>query len=186
MRRRIEPLAPSHTPIHILPNGVNIEELRSNQNGGLDFRRTFIPEAAFVVLHAGNMGNKQDLAVLLRTAWRLRHHEDIHFCVVGDGATKATFLRERDSRRLQNVSHLPPVAPQYVANMLQTANAVVILQRKEMTDTVVPSKLISAMAAGAAIVATCSPTCEAARILLRSQGGIGLTARTTPSWRRHS
>src|SRR2546429_5718819 len=43
-----------------------------------EFRRRFLPPGGFAVVHTGNMGRKQDLDLLLRTADRLRSRSEEH------------------------------------------------------------------------------------------------------------
>ena len=93
--------------ISILPNTIDVDELAPGPNQGVPFREAFVPDGTFAVVHAGNMGQKQDLDLLLRTARRLRDHADIHFYVFGDGAVKDDFLRKRAEWGLGNVSHFP-------------------------------------------------------------------------------
>lgn len=158
--------------ISILPNTIDVDELAPGPNQGVPFRERFVPDGTFAVVHAGNMGQKQDLDLLLRTARRLRDHADIHFYVFGDGAVKDDFLKKRAEWGLDNVSHFPFQEREMLPHMLYGADVLLVSQLPEVVDIVVPSKLVTAMGAGAMIVAACAEGSETARMLAGCGGGL--------------
>ena len=171
MRRRIRLLA-GDRPIRIVPVTVNGAELAPPPMARNEFRARFVPPGTFAVLHSGNMGQKQDLHLLLRTAERLRGEGDLRFFVFGDGAVKAEFLAQLARLGLENVAHFPLQDRGLLPHMLAGADAVLVSQRPEVVDIVLPSKLVTAMAAGAMIVAACAPDSETARVVRESSGGL--------------
>src|SRR5207237_7399693 len=96
--------------------------------------------------------------------------------VFGDGAVKEHFLRCCEAWRLRNVTHLPFQDRGFLPHMLHGAHVLLLSQRPEAVDIVVPSKLMTAMGAGAMIVAACSARSETANILASSGGGIVIPA----------
>jgi colanic acid biosynthesis glycosyl transferase WcaI len=176
MRERIQRYTTHGEKISLLPNTVDGAELAPRPGLGRSFRDRFVAEGTFAVVHAGNMGRKQDLDLLLRTAELLREETDVHFYVFGDGAVKEEFLRRRDAARLDNVSCFPFQPREMLPHMLYGADALLVSQLPEVIDTVVPSKLVTAMGAGAMIVAACAPNSETARLVRRSAGGLVVPA----------
>ena len=63
-----------------------------------------------------------------------------------------------------------------LAHMLSGADVVLVSQLAEVVDIVVPSKLITSLAAGAMVVAACAPDSEAAQLLKISDGGVTIPA----------
>jgi colanic acid biosynthesis glycosyl transferase WcaI len=175
MRRRI---ARYVTPekIRVVPDTIDVNELKPVPTSCNEFRTRFVPEGTFAVLHTGNMGKKQDLHLLLRTAERLRNERAIRFYVFGDGAMKDEFLALRDQRGLDNVAHYPLQDRRMLAHMLSGADVVVVSQLREVVDIVVPSKLVTALGAGSMIVAACSENSETARVINESDGGVRIGA----------
>ncbi|UCF18252.1 MAG: glycosyltransferase family 4 protein [Gemmatimonadota bacterium] len=171
MRNRITRQMSEPSKITIVPDTVDADELAPVQDGN-EFRSRFVPEGVFAVLHTGNMGKKQDLDLLLRAAARLRDDPSIHFYVFGDGAVKSDFLRRREELGLENVSHFPLQDRWMLRHMLSGADAVLISQLPEVVDIVVPSKLLTALAAGAMIVAACAADSETAHLVAESRGGV--------------
>jgi colanic acid biosynthesis glycosyl transferase WcaI len=172
MRQRIARDTENEAKIRIVPDTVDGEELAPVPPEENEFRRRFVPDGVFAVLHTGNMGKKQDLDLVLRTADRLRDNPHIRFYVFGDGAAKADFLRRREELRLDNVEHFPLQERWLLSHMLSGADVVLISQLPEVVDIVVPSKLLTALVSGAMIVAACAPDSETANLVRASGGGL--------------
>jgi len=176
MRRRIARDTAQPKKIHIVPDTIDPTEIAPVDRARNEFVRRFVPTGTFAVLHTGNMGQKQDLRLLLRAAKELKGEHDIRFFVFGDGAVKSDFLRTRAEWGLDNVSHHPLQDRWMLAHMLSGADVVLVSQLPEVVDLVVPSKLITAFGAGAMIVAACAQTSETATLIRESQGGVWIPA----------
>lgn len=177
MGRRIARLTDDPGKIRIVPDTIDADELAPIPSGQTNaFREMFVPDGTLAVLHSGNMGKKQDLDLTLRAAELLRDEEGIRFYVVGDGAEKDRFLACRVARGLDNVEHHPLQPRWMLPHMLSGADVVLVSQLPEVVDIVVPSKLITAMAAGAMIVAACPEDSETAALIRESGGGVRIPA----------
>ncbi len=172
MRRRIARLTAREEKIRIVPDTIDADELAPVAWPENAFRESFVPGGTFSVLHSGNMGKKQDVDLILRTADLLREREDIRFYVIGDGAEKDRFLARRERLGLTQVEHHPLQPRWMVRHMLSGADVVLVSQLPDVVDIVVPSKLITALAAGAMVVAACPDDSETARLVRESGGGI--------------
>jgi len=176
MARRITAGGARSDKIRIVPDTIDANELAPVRLEGNRFRKEFAESTTFAVVHTGNMGKKQDLGLLLRAAVKMRQDPGVHFYVFGDGAAKAAFLEERAARNLGNVSHHMLQPRSMLTHMLSGADVVLVSQVAEVGDIVVPSKLITAMAAGAMIVAACSGDSETAQVVTQSGGGVIIDA----------
>lgn len=172
MRRRIARDTAQPGKIRIVPDTIDAAELADVPGPENEFRRRFVPDGTFAVLHTGNMGKKQDLFLVLRAARRLQDDRSVHFFVVGDGAVKDDFLRMRAEWKLENVSHHPLQDRWMLRHMLSGADAVLVSQLPEVVDIVVPSKLVTAMGAGAMVIAACPAESETAKLVGESGGGM--------------
>ena len=175
MRRRIAQEAGA-AKVRIVPDTIDAAELEPVPYDLNEFRRRYVPPGTFAVLHTGNMGQKQDLELLLRAARRLRDDGSVRFFVFGDGAARARFLEVRDEWRLENVVHQPLQDRSMLRHMLSGADVVLVSQLPEVVDIVVPSKLLTALGAGAMVVAACARDSETARLLGESGSGILIPA----------
>lgn len=177
MRRRIARLTADPGKIRIVPDTIDADELAPIPPGETNaFREAFVPDGTLAVLHSGNMGKKQDLDLILRTADLLRDERGIRFYVVGDGAERDRFLACLRERGLDNVEHHPLQPRWMLPHMLSGADVVIVSQLPEVVDIVVPSKLITALAAGAMIVAACPEDSETAALVRASGGGVRIPA----------
>jgi colanic acid biosynthesis glycosyl transferase WcaI len=158
----------------VVSDWVNTDVIRPDIPGA-EFREKYeVDAAAFVVLHAGNIGDKQRLELLVRCAKLLHERKDIQFLIVGDGARKAAVVAEATSRGVSNVKFLPLQPQEQLAEMLAAADVLILHQHADVTDSVIPSKLLTYMAAGRPIIVTAAPESAAGIAVSRSGCGIAV------------
>jgi colanic acid biosynthesis glycosyl transferase WcaI len=176
MVQRIARLTDDVSKIRIVVDTIDPDELAPVPPAENRFRRQFVPEGTFAVLHTGNMGKKQDLDLLLRAADRLRDDPRFRFYVFGDGVCKDQFLARRTELQLTNVEHHPLQDRAMLRHMLSGADVVLVSQLPEVVDIVFPSKLVTALSAGAMIVVAAAPESEAAKAVVRTGSGLTVPA----------
>ncbi len=110
-----------------------------------------------IVLYSGNIGQKQGLDQLLSVARDFSHRPEVQFVICGAGLYKETLVGLAGEMKLPNV-HFLPLQPTPVFNQfLNSADLHLILQMKDASDLVMPSKLTGILAAGGCPVVTASP-----------------------------
>lgn len=119
-----------------------------------------------VLLHAGNMGLKQGLEVLVATA---RQAPDLRVVLMGEGS-------QRDRLQLlaagaANIDILPPAAAADFPDVLAAADVLVVTQRASVLDMSVPSKLTSYFMAGRPVLASVADRGGTAGEVRRSGAG---------------
>lgn len=120
-----------------------------------------LPADAWLCLHAGNMGYKQDLGSALACArLALREAPRLHFALVGDGSQRREL--EARSAGLANVSFLPLQPEEEFPDILAAADVLLVLQRASVTDMSLPGKLTAYFAAGRPVVAAVANDSETA------------------------
>jgi len=157
--------------ISIIPDWVDVKEIHPGVSGGAFRMGHEIDREKFLVIHAGNIGDKQKLELLLDAAKELQGFPAIEFLIVGDGARKSVVVAQAEKLNLHNVRFLPLQPRERFAEMLAAANILVLHQQRQVSDSVIPSKLLTYMASGRAIVATAAPESETARVLGRARCG---------------
>jgi colanic acid biosynthesis glycosyl transferase WcaI len=110
-----------------------------------------------LVMHAGNMGEKQGLEVVLAAAEQLRERREIKFAMVGAGAAKERLQLAAEERGLDNLRFFPLQPANRLPLMLAAGDIHLVVQRREAADLVMPSKLTNILAAGRASIATVDP-----------------------------
>jgi len=105
-----------------------------------------------IVLHAGNMGYKQDLANILQTA-RLAAEQapDVTFVLMGDGSERGHL--ESVASDLRNVIFLDPQPEETFMDILGAADVLVLNERSTVLTMSLPSKITSYFRAGRPVVA---------------------------------
>lgn len=132
--------------------------------------RLGLPAESFLVLHAGNMGEKQALDRVVAAAAEMVDGGDVHFALVGDGQARSGLEAAATERGLKNLSFLP--LQDDLFSLLRAADALLMTQRPELVDSVVPSKLLTYMTSARPVVASVNPHSETARIV--GEAGCGL------------
>jgi colanic acid biosynthesis glycosyl transferase WcaI len=158
--------------INVLSDWVADESIRPDVSGESFRENNGIDRDAFVVLHAGNIGDKQRLELLIQAAKRLEGQGDIQFVIIGDGARKPAVVAEAMNLRAGNVRFLPLQPPELLPQMLASADVLVLHQHAGVTDSVVPSKLLTYLATGKPIVATAAPGSGTRRLMQRAACGL--------------
>jgi colanic acid biosynthesis glycosyl transferase WcaI len=157
--------------IAVVPDWVDTRFIRPNAPGAA-FRRTHKLERDFLVLHIGNMGAKQKLDVALEAAAYLRSAVGTTICLAGDGADRGHLESLAQSRSLDNVRFLPLASRADLPAMLAAADLLLLSQSAAVRDSVIPSKLLTYLAAGRAVVAAAHRHSQAAQTIERAGGGV--------------
>jgi glycosyltransferase involved in cell wall biosynthesis len=129
-----------------------------------------LPADAWLCLHAGNMGYKQDLGNVLACA-RLAAREapHLHFALVGDGSQRRAL--EAEAAGLANVSFLPLQPEEDFPDVLAAADVLLVNQRPSVTDMSLPGKLTAYFAAGRPVAAAVAADSEAAAAVRAAGAG---------------
>jgi colanic acid biosynthesis glycosyl transferase WcaI len=156
----------------VVSDWVNTELIRPDIPGAGFRQKHGIDAASFVILHAGHIGDKQRLELLVRSAKLLEERKDVQFLVVGDGARKGAVVAEATGLGVSNIKFLPLQPEEQLAEMLAAADVLLLHQHAGVTDSVVPGKLLTYMAAGRPIVVTAAPESATGFAVSRSECGI--------------
>jgi putative colanic acid biosynthesis glycosyltransferase WcaI len=157
--------------ISVVPDWVDTRFIHPAAPGH-EFRRAHALDREFLVLHIGNMGTKQKLDVALEAAAHLRCAQGITICLAGDGADRPRLESLARSRALANVRFLPLAARADLPAMLAAADVLLLSQSAVVRDSVIPSKLLTYLAAGRPVVAAAHRHSQAAQTVARSGGGV--------------
>lgn len=131
----------------------------------------------FVVLHAGNMGLKQGLEVVVDAARLAQHHghTDLLFVLMGDGSRRGALMERAED--ISTLSFVDPVAGADFPGVLAAADLGLVAQRSEVHDMSVPSKLTAYFNAGVPVLASVAAECGTAREVRSSGAGVVIDAQ---------
>jgi colanic acid biosynthesis glycosyl transferase WcaI len=125
----------------------------------------------FLVVHAGNMGVKQGLDVVLEAARRC-DHPDVLFLLVGDGAVRPRLEARGRALGLRNLRFLPLLPRDEFHDLLAATDVALVTQQRVVADIVFPSKVLAIFASGRPVVASVSAGSEVARVVREAAAGL--------------
>jgi glycosyltransferase involved in cell wall biosynthesis len=156
-----------------IPNGMDIAYWAGAPPSSVR-ERWGIRSDDFVASYVGTVGMAHGLATILDAARTLHSsHPRMRFLVVGDGAERENLVRVAREQGLSNVSFTGLMPRDDARDLLLASDvALVLLKKKEVFETVIPSKMLEAFAAGRPVVLGVGG--EAKSILEASCGGIAI------------
>jgi colanic acid biosynthesis glycosyl transferase WcaI len=107
-----------------------------------------------IILYSGNIGEKQGLDNILHVAQRCISNPSLKFVICGNGAYKNRLLELAVIMDLKNVHFMPLQPLDEFNNFLNMADIHLILEKKNASDLVMPSKLTTILAVGGNVIAT--------------------------------
>lgn len=150
--------------IDVVPNWSHVPESTAD--------RTAVRDAlgwgtgVTIALHAGNMGQKQDLGNIVEAARLTRDRGDLLWVLMGDGSQRAT-LAELGAG-LPNLRFLPLCPAETFPDVLAAADVLLLNERASVVDMSLPSKLTSYFMSGRPVAACVSPDGASHRELARA------------------
>lgn len=148
MKRRVLQKNISEDRIVMLPNWVDIEKIKVLPKEKSLRKQFDIPSSDIVFLYSGNIGKKQGLDILLDVAETYKERKNIHFIIVGTGVELENLKYMAKAKQLLNVQFLPLQPYELLPALLATADFHLVLQKKDASDLVMPSKLTGILASG--------------------------------------
>lgn len=151
--------------IEYYPNAIDPEFYTTDEEPPASF-----PDLGddFSVTYVGTIGRAHGLSVVIDAADEL---SDAQFVIVGDGAEREQL--QRKAAKLDNVVFTGRRPKAEVPHYLEAADAALVhLKPRKVFETVIPSKLLEAMAAGLPVILGVRG--EAERILSEADAGISI------------
>jgi glycosyltransferase involved in cell wall biosynthesis len=160
----------SATATFVVPNVVDTRAIKPGERNNAFRVRYGLGEKEFVVSFAGVIGYSQDLDTVIDAAKLFTQQRDVVFYIVGDGLEKERLQRRAEG--MTNVRFLPMLPKNEYADLLHASDVCLVTLRKEVRTPVVPSKILSIMAAGRPIVASMPLHGDAPAFIQRTECGI--------------
>lgn len=113
-----------------------------------------LPKDKFYVTYAGNIGNSQNVEIVVDCAEKLKEYNDIGFVVFGDGSEKEKLEKRVKDSGLENISIYPMQPTERVSEVYSLGDASFVICKKGVGRGAFPSKAASIMATGTAVIAS--------------------------------
>jgi putative colanic acid biosynthesis glycosyltransferase WcaI len=161
------------TAVHVIRDSIDLDALHPVDSGHRFRERHGIPRDAFVILYSGSLGLKQGLFDVVEAARSMSAAPHVRWVLVGEGETRRALEERIAAADLGDRIVLLPLQPESEMNeMFAAADVLLLSQLKSVKDTVIPSKLLTYMAAGRPILAAVNTASQAAAIVRDARCGI--------------
>lgn len=164
--------------IEVISNWVNTDNVFpvERQNNTL-FDKYNLDREKFYIVYSGNIGHSQNMDLLLQVAKELRVTEpDLSFIILGDGAAKKDIEEKVASEKINNVVILPYQDYEDIALVFSLGDVGLIISKRGIGGSSVPSKTWSIMAAERPILASFDKNSELFNLINESRCGIAVEA----------
>jgi len=169
-RRRILNAGGKIGKVAVVSNWIDTQAIQPGAREN-ELRASLGLEQRFLVSFAGIMGYSQDLETVLHSARILKDQKDIVFLMVGDGVEKSKLEKLARENQLDNVLFLPMQPKDKYPEVLLASDLCLATLRPEVKTPVVPSKILSIMAAGRPVLASLPLDGDAPRLIAEAQCG---------------
>jgi colanic acid biosynthesis glycosyl transferase WcaI len=155
-----------------ISNWVDVDSIKPLPRENNYFRRDYQLEDKFVVLYSGNIALTQGLETVIEAANLLEYIPEIAVVIVGERKALSRLEEYCQQRGIKNVRLLPFQPQEQLAEMYAGTDVGLVVQKKNVVDFNMPSKIQKLLASGLAIVASVPNTGTAARAIENSCGGL--------------
>jgi len=161
--------------IKVVPNWIDSEEMKPLPRDN-EFSREHHLNEKFVVGYAGTLGMSQGLMGVIEAARLLRDRKEIEFFIVGDGIEQPKMMKQAQEYGLTNVRFLPMQPKSLYPLVVASSDVGLVTLNKKVLTPVVPSKIISIMAAGRPVLASMPLDGDGPKLIAEARGGICIGA----------
>lgn len=126
----------------------------------------------FIVTYAGNLGNTQNVELLVDCAEALKDKNDIRFVIFGNGSEKEKLEKRIAESGLANIRLLPLQPAEKISQVYSLGDASFVICKKGAGEGAFPSKAMSIMATATPIIASFDLDSDLCRIVSREEVGL--------------
>ena len=155
-----------------VPNWVNINFIKPLSKSKSAFWIKNKLQDKFVVMYSGNIALTQGLETVIDASSRLKHLPQIAVVIIGEAKALKRLESYCQKHGVDNVTLLPFEPREKLPEMLAAADVGLVVQKKNVLDFNMPSKIQVLLASGRAIVGSVASTGTAASALRKSGGGV--------------
>lgn len=126
----------------------------------------------FYVTYAGNLGNSQNVSLLVDCAERLADKTDIRFVIFGDGTEKAKLEARIQNSGLTNIQLFPLQPMEKVSQVYSLGDTSFVICKQGVGIGAFPSKAATILATGTPIIASFDTDSDLCTILRDNEAGL--------------
>jgi colanic acid biosynthesis glycosyl transferase WcaI len=156
----------------VIPDWLDAAEFAVQPIDNAWRREQGIPANTFVAMFGGTLGLVSGVGILIDVALLLRDRLDVLILCVGEGVEKDRMIDRARSLELHNIRFLPFQPRERVPEVQGAANITLLTMQPGYSEASVPSKLISYMASGRAVICAAPLDATVAQIIAESNAGL--------------
>lgn len=159
--------------ISVIYNWVDIAKLKhiSKDENPLYFELG-INQNKFNVVYAGNFGKSQGVETLIDAAKRLEYKSEIEFILFGGGSEFVSIKEKVEKNGIDNVKIFPLLSFERASEVYSLGDVALILCKKGVGESGMPSKTWTIMACGVPIIASYDKDSELEQIIKKFDLGV--------------
>jgi colanic acid biosynthesis glycosyl transferase WcaI len=157
--------------VTIVPNWLDTDEMKPLPREN-EFSKEHGLDGKFIVGYAGTLGMSQGLMSLIETAALLKNEEGIEFFIVGDGLEKEKMVARAQELGLSNIRFLGMQPKSLYPLVVAASDVGLVTLNRQVKTPVVPSKILSIMAAARPVLASMPLDGDAPKIIEEAGCGI--------------
>jgi len=164
MKRRLEEKGVRSGRIRVIPNWVDVDQVRpaGRQNPWAREHRLL---KRFVVMHSGNVGHAQDLDTLIRACTFLRDLDNLAVRIIGGGARREELVQLARRLSAEKVRFMAWQPYELRSLSISSADIHVVGLARGLAGYVVPSRLYGVLATGRPVIAAAEAESETAQLV---------------------
>lgn len=126
----------------------------------------------FYLTYAGNLGNSQNVDILLACAEALKDKEDVRFIIFGGGSEKEKFEKKIADSGLTNIALYPLQPMEKISQVYSLGDASFVTCKKGVGAGAFPSKAATILSTATPIIASFDLDSDLCRILTDAEAGL--------------
>ena len=159
--------------IHVVRNWVDENEIVPiSKKDNILAKELCLDINKFYVVYAGNLGNAQNIDVILNAAKETEFIEDIEYIIFGGGVLEEHYKQMALDMKLKNVKFYPLQPYNMVSHVYSLGDVSIVSCKEGFGTSAMPSKTWSIMSTGTAVVANFDENTELQSIIEENDLGI--------------
>lgn len=159
--------------IQIVPSWIDLSSIKSiDKQANFLFDQYGINREFFIVLYAGNLGESQNVEMLIDVAKQMSHFSTICFIIVGSGGNELVLKQKSKDLKCDNIVFIPLQKLELASYVYSLGDVDLIMCKKGFGSSALPSKTWTIMAASKPIIGSYDIESDFAKIILDSNSGL--------------
>ncbi|MCP4957880.1 MAG: glycosyltransferase family 4 protein [Actinomycetia bacterium] len=157
--------------VRVIPNFVLTDAIKPESRNN-SYREELGVGDRTLVMYAGNIGYSQPLELVVAAARAFADRDDVHFVVNGGGSGRASV--EQAAKGLDNITFMDLQPKERLPEVLAAGDLHLVLLRKGLSASSVPSKTYSVLAAGRPLLCSLDEGSEVTRMVAEADAGVSV------------